>query len=55
MATNITVYKPDKPVVFLNVTNISIEGGALTFYWRPSPQGNKKIVTTVPFFVEEDF
>jgi len=54
MATKIVVYKPDKPEQFLNVTDVSVDTGVLTFCYKPSAQSQKKIVTTVPFFVEED-
>jgi hypothetical protein len=47
--TKIILYKQDGAAQYLNVKNFSVEHGVLTFH-----SNNKKIVTTVPFLVEED-
>jgi hypothetical protein len=52
----ITIYKPDGAATFSNVTNMEIVGGVLTFYTTPDSfvKQGKKIMTTVPFFIEEE-
>jgi hypothetical protein len=55
MATKVILYKPDKPEQYLNVTNVEVKDGVLTFYWKANAGApNKKIVTTVRFLVDED-
>ena len=54
MATKVILYKHEKAEEFVNVTNVSVDHGVLTFNWKASPKVNKKIVTTVPFLVDED-
>jgi hypothetical protein len=44
----IILYKPDGAVQYRNAKNFSVEHGVLTFF-----ADNKRVVTTVPFLVEE--
>jgi hypothetical protein len=55
LAQKVILYKTgEAPQQFLNAANASIEHGVLTFYWKPTPQTNKKVSTTIPFLLEED-
>lgn len=45
----ITLYKPDGTEQYRNATDVGIDHGVLTFYFD-----NQKIVTTVPFLIEEN-
>jgi|CZLA01.1.fsa_nt_gi hypothetical protein len=48
MAT-IILYKPDGAEKYLNATDVGLDHGVLTFYFD-----EKKIITTVPFLIEEN-
>jgi hypothetical protein len=52
----VILYRPDKNEQFPGASDISIEHGVLSFYWKPNSMDKtgKKITTTVPFYVEED-
>jgi len=52
---DITVYRPDENRLFANATEIRIENGVLTFYWRGDSMSfeSTKITTTCPYFIEE--
>ena len=55
MATKVILYKPDKSEQFLNVTDVEVNDGVLSFCWKATEKApNKKITTTVPFLVDED-
>lgn len=55
--TTITLYKPGGEVLgrFKSPTDVEFKNGALTFYWTKETSGvTKKVVTTVPFMIQED-
>ena len=55
MAQTLTVFPTGKPQQYLNVSNITVEGGVLTFYWTVAGgSGSKKVTTNAPFVIEED-
>ena len=55
MAQTLTVFPTGKPQQYLNVSNITVEGGVLTFYWTVAGgYGSKKVKTNAPFVIEED-
>jgi hypothetical protein len=55
MAQTLTVFPTGKPQQYLNVSNITVEGGVLTFYRTvDGGSGSKKVTTNAPFVIEED-
>jgi hypothetical protein len=55
MAQTLTVFPTGKPQQYLNVSNITVEVGVLTFYWTVAgATGARKVTTNAPFVIEED-
>jgi hypothetical protein len=55
MAQTLTVFPTGKPQQYLNVSNITVAGGVLTFNWAVTGgNGSKKVTTNAPFVIEED-
>jgi hypothetical protein len=54
--TTITLYKPGESAIRYNdPTEITLENGVLSFYWTKEISRNKqKVVTTVPFLIQQD-
>ena len=54
--TTITLYKPNgDPITYMEPTNITVEGGILTFSWTKEISGRaQRIRTNLPFFIQDD-
>ncbi len=51
----ITLFKPNSESLsnYPNIHNVQVKGGVLTFYWKNKTAGTSKVVTSMPFLIQE--
>ena len=51
----ITLFKPNSETLtdYPNVHNVGVKAGTLTFYWKNKAGVTSKVVTSMPFLIQE--
>jgi len=51
----ITLFKPNSEALtnYPNIHNVEVKGGTLTFYWKTKAGATSKVVTSMPFLIQE--
>jgi hypothetical protein len=51
----ITLFKPNSETLtdYPNIHNVEVKGGKLTFYWKNKSGVTSRVVTSMPFLIQE--